>query len=81
MIKIFAFIGIVTVIYFVLETTVLNIKKVLNILERKDYLKHFCKHEYTVYMEYENKDFKDLMLLCRKCGKRKDIRIWKKERI
>lgn len=38
-----------------------------------------CKHYYEKYCTYGYKDYEQIILKCRKCGKTKKIVVWKPE--
>lgn len=42
-------------------------------------IKCLCKHEYINDFKWIHKNYEDITLKCRKCGKRKKITIWKQE--
>ena len=44
-------------------------------------IKCLCKHEYVKYFTWKHTNYDDITLRCRKCGKRKNITIWKQEDI
>lgn len=42
-------------------------------------IKCLCKHEYINDFKWIHKNYEDITLKCRKCGKKKQITIWKQE--
>ena len=41
----------------------------------------FCKHEYMEHFKWIHKNYKEIHLKCRKCGKEKTITIWKQDKL
>ena len=73
----FEIVGIITIFcgcFLLLIQLYLFLKKVYN-KQRK--IKCICKHEYVKDFTFKHTNYDDIALKCRKCGKRKEITIWK----
>lgn len=42
-------------------------------------IKCLCKHEYVKCFTWKHTNYDDITLRCRKCGKKKQITIWKQD--
>lgn len=74
---VFEIIGVMTVLCFAYYFASYLLLRILEILKGKRKIKCLCKHEYIINYKWYNDIFEDLSLRCRKCGKKRKIRIWK----
>ena len=81
MIMLFQVIGKITTFYgcILLSMHLYVFLKKIYMKQRK--IKCLCKHEYVKYFTWKHTNYDDITLRCRKCGKRKNITIWKQEDI
>lgn len=74
---VFEIIGMMTVLYFASYFILYLLLRISAILKEQRKIKCLCKHEYIIDYKWYNDIFEDLSLRCRKCGKKRKIRIWK----
>lgn len=55
------------------------IDKVREILNRKSKIRCLCKHEFKTRYEFDRYDYIEFYTKCKKCGKDKYFKIYKKE--
>lgn len=78
-IKILALIGgavVLTILAILADITKRKLKEVMN---RQSKIRCLCKHKFVIDYAWESVEFIDYSTKCKKCGKEKDFRIYKKE--
>lgn len=77
----FQAVGVITIFYggVLLFTRLCIFFKKVYKNQRK--IKCLCKHEYSRDFWITHKNYEDITLKCRKCGKKKKITIWKQKDI
>lgn len=75
--NLFQVIGIITTFFgcILLSMNLYVFLKKIYMKQRK--IKCICKHEYIHDFKWVHENYEDITLKCRKCGKRKNITIWK----
>lgn len=76
---ILCWIGIVTLAFIVCSVAHDINCKIEEIMKRQNKIQCLCKHEFVSIYEFEACRYIDFSTKCRKCGKKRNFRIYKKE--
>lgn len=74
-------VGALTTVCFCFYIFLLFYSKIKQIIKKQYKIKSLCRHEYVVDYIWDGKKLSDYHFVCRKCGKTKEMKIWKQEEI
>lgn len=77
----FQAIGIVTAVYGCVLLFMRLCVFFREVYKKQRKIECFCKHEYIEHFKWIHKNYKEIHLKCRKCGKEKTITIWKQDEL